>query len=383
MIKKILENYEIPGKLESIKEYNVGNINKTYIIEYDNEGKREKYLVQKINTLVFNNPYILMENIEKVTTYLKNKMNEYKDNDHKVLNIIKTNKKELLCKIINDNKDSYYRIYNFIGNSISYNNSTDNRIVYNTGKAFGNFNKLLNEYSINTLEETIIDFHNTQKRLEKFLYDIEKDSFKRVNGVKKEIKEILKRSKICSIITKELDERNIPYRVTHNDTKVNNVLMNKVTGDYLAVIDLDTVMPGSLLYDYGDGIRSTSSTALEDEKDLSKVSIDLKMFENYTDGYMSEMFDCITENELVLMPESIRIITLELAMRFLNDYINGDVYFKTDYKDHNLDRARNQLALVKDIEKKLPYINNYIYSSYQKYKKNNFTLKKVVKDKIV
>lgn len=383
MIKKILENYEIPGKLESIKEYNVGNINKTYIIEYDNEGKREKYLVQKINTLVFNNPYILMENIEKVTTYLKNKMNEYKDNDHKVLNIIKTNKKELLCKIINDNKDSYYRIYNFIGNSISYNNSTDNRIVYNTGKAFGNFNKLLNEYPINTLEETIIDFHNTQKRLEKFLYDIENDSFERVNGVKKEIKEILKRSKICSKITKELDERNIPYRVTHNDTKVNNVLMNRVTGDYLAVIDLDTVMPGSLLYDYGDGIRSTSSTALEDEKDLSKVSIDLKMFENYTDGYMSEMFDCITENELVLMPESIRIITLELAMRFLNDYINGDVYFKTDYKGHNLDRARNQLALVKDIEKKLPYINNYIYSSYQKYKKNNFTLKKVVKDKIV
>lgn len=383
MIKKILENYEIPGKLESIKEYNVGNINKTYIIEYDNEGKREKYLVQKINTLVFNNPYILMENIEKVTTYLKNKMNEYKDNDHKVLNIIKTNKKELLCKIRNDNKDSYYRIYNFIGNSISYNNSIDNRIVYNTGKAFGNFNKLLNEYPINTLEETIIDFHNTQKRLEKFLYDIEKDSFKRVNSVKKEINEILKRSKICSKITKELNNSNIPYRVTHNDTKVNNVLMNKVTGDYLAVIDLDTVMPGSLLYDYGDGIRSTSSTALEDEKDLSKVSIDLKMFENYTDGYMSEMFDCITENELVLMPESIRIITLELAMRFLNDYINGDVYFKTDYKDHNLDRARNQLALVKDIEKKLPYINNYIYSSYQKYKKNNFTLKKVVKDKIV
>lgn len=383
MIKKILENYEIPGKLESIKEYNVGNINKTYIIEYNNEGKIEKYLVQKINTLVFNNPYILMDNIEKVTTYLKNKMNEYKDNDHKVLNIIKTNKKELLCKIINDNKDSYYRIYNFIGNSISYNNSTDNRIVYNTGKAFGNFNKLLNEYPINTLEETIIDFHNTQKRLEKFLYDIEKDSFKRVNGVKKEIKEILKRSKICSKITKELDERNIPYRVTHNDTKVNNVLMNKVTGDYLAVIDLDTVMPGSLLYDYGDGIRSTSSTALEDEKDLSKVSIDLKMFENYTDGYMSEMFDCITENELALMSESIRIITLELAMRFLNDYINGDVYFKTDYKDHNLDRARNQLALVKDIEKKLPYINNYIYLSYKKYKNDNIILKKVVKDKIV
>ena len=383
MIKKILENYKIPGNLKSIKEYNVGNINKTYIIEYDNEGKTEKYLVQKINTLVFNNPYILMDNIEKVTGYLKNKMNEYEDKEHKVLSIIKTVKDDSLCKISNGDNISYFRIYNFIDNSISYDYSTDNKIVYNTGKAFGNFNKLLNNYPINTLEETIKDFHNTQKRLENFLKDIERDSFKRVNSVKKEINEILKRSKICSKIRKELNNGNIPYRVTHNDTKVNNVLMSKKTGEYLAVIDLDTVMPGSLLYDYGDGIRSTSSTALEDEKDLSKVSIDLKMFENYTDGYMSEMVECITENEIALMGEAIRIITLELAMRFLNDYINGDVYFKTDYYNHNLDRARNQLALVKDIEKKLPYINNYIYSSYQKYKKNNFTLKKVVKDKIV
>lgn len=383
MIKKILENYKIPGNLKSIKEFNVGNINKTYIIEYDNEGKREKYLVQKINTLVFNNPYILMDNIEKVTGYLKNKMNEYEDKEHKVLSIIKTVKDDSLCKISNGDNISYFRIYNFIDNSISYDYSTDNKIVYNTGRAFGNFNKLLNNYPINTLEETIKDFHNTQKRLENFLKDIERDSFKRVNSVKKEINEILKRSEICSKITKELNNGNIPYRVTHNDTKVNNVLMSKKTGEYLAVIDLDTVMPGSLLYDYGDGIRSTSSTALEDEKDLSKVSIDLKMFENYTDGYMSEMVECITENEIALMGEAIRIITLELAMRFLNDYINGDVYFKTDYYNHNLDRARNQLALVKDIEKKLPYINNYIYSSYQKYKKNNFTLKKVVKDKIV
>ena len=202
MIKKILENYKIPGNLKSIKEYNVGNINKTYIIEYDNEGKREKYLVQKINTLVFNNPYILMDNIEKVTSYLKNKMNEYEDKEHKVLSIIKTVKDDSLCKISNGDNISYFRIYNFIDNSISYDYSTDNKIVYNTGKAFGNFNKLLNNYPINTLEETIKDFHNTQKRLENFLKDIERDSFKRVNSVKKEINEILKRSKICSKIKK-------------------------------------------------------------------------------------------------------------------------------------------------------------------------------------
>lgn len=146
MIKKILENHKIPGNLKSIKEYNVGNINKTYIIEYDNEGKREKYLVQKINTLVFNNPYILMDNIEKVTSYLKNKMNEYEDKEHKVLSIIKTVKDDSLYKISNGDNISYFIIYNFIDNSISCDYSTDNKIVYNTGKAFGNFNKLLNNY---------------------------------------------------------------------------------------------------------------------------------------------------------------------------------------------------------------------------------------------
>lgn len=376
----IIKNFDVRGDIKELNPINNGIINTTYVVKTDDKGNINKYLLQKINTSIFTEPFKLMKNIENVTKYISLNDSESKD----TINVIKA-KNGLPLYVTSDpfSHKEYYRVYNYIDNTISYNKSEKTEIVYNTGKAFGNFNKLLNEYPINTLEETIIDFHNTQKRLEKFLYDIENDSFKRVNGVKKEIKEILKRSKICSKITKELDERNIPYRVTHNDTKVNNVLMNKVTGDYLAVIDLDTVMPGSLLYDYGDGIRSTSSTALEDEKDLSKVSIDLKMFENYTDGYMSEMFDCITENELVLMPESIRIITLELAMRFLNDYINGDVYFKTDYKDHNLDRTRNQLALVKDIEKKLPYINNYIYSSYQKYKKNNFTLKKVVKDKIV
>lgn len=223
---------------------------------------------------------------------------------------------------------------------------------------------------MNKLNETIKDFHDTKKRYQKLIDDIKMDSKNRVMDVTKEIVFILMREDICSLIVDKLGTEEVPYRVTHNDTKVNNVMMNKETGEYMAVIDLDTVMPGSLLFDYGDGIRSTASTAREDETDLSKVSLDLDLFKSYTKGYLSEMAPYITEEELSLMGESIRIITLELAIRFLNDYINGDTYFKTNYDKHNLDRARNQLALVMDIESKLDYINQFINECYEDYKLN-------------
>ena len=296
------------------------------------------------------------------------------------MQVIKTKNNKALCPVKENDEDiSYYRIYNFIENSVSYNNSQDNKIVYNTGRAFGNFTKMLSDYPIECLNETIKDFHNTKKRYEKLVSDVKEDKENRVKNVYKEIFEIIKRRKICSLIIDELTNETIPYRVTHNDTKVNNVMMNKITGDYLAVIDLDTVMPGSFLFDYGDGIRSTCATAKEDETDITKVSINLSTFKSYTDGYMSEMANYLKPREVELMGESIRIITLELAIRFLNDYINGDTYFKTEYANHNLDRARNQIALVKDIERKLDFINDYIEKSYNKYLKNKIVLKKVVK----
>ena len=194
--------------------------------------------------------------------------------------------------------------------------------------------------------------------------DIKIDSEGRVAEVANEIVFILMREDICSLIMDDLDTEEIPYRVTHNDTKVNNVMMNKDTGDFLAVIDLDTVMPGSMLFDYGDGIRSTACTAKEDEHDLSKVKMDLDLFKAYTDGYLSEMSESLTYEELSLMAESVRIMTLELAIRFLNDYINGDTYFKTDYAKQNLYRTRAQIALVKDIESKLDLMDSYIKESY-------------------
>ena len=374
MINKILDNYNIKGNLINIKEDNTGNINKTYIITFINNGIEYKYLVQQINTNVFNNPYILMENILGVTNYLKEQMILNNDNNHKVLEIIKTKDNNPMCYIYDDKGiKRYYRIYKYIDNSISYDKSFNKDIVYNTGKAFGNFQKLLNNYPMNSLNETIKDFHDTKKRYDKLIKDINNLSNDRVKEAYQEIEFIIKHENICNLIINKLNNNTIPYRVTHNDTKVNNVLMNKETLDYLAVIDLDTVMPGSMLFDYGDGIRSTACTCLEDEHDLTKVKIDLELFESYTRGYLSEISDCITQEELNLMAKSIEIITLELAIRFLNDYINGDTYFKVEYNKQNLYRTKAQLALVKDIETKLDYMDSFIKKCY----KQNANIKKL------
>lgn len=377
MIERILEKFNIEGKLVDVKANNSGNINNTYIATFEKEdGTSKKYLIQKINTTVFTEPYKLMKNIEGVTSYLKKQMIKEGDNSHQVLEVIKTKDNKSLCYIEDAGERDYYRIYEFIENSISYDCSTDPEIVYNTGRAFGNFQKLLRNYPMNRLTETIKDFHSTDKRYQKLIEDIKIDSEGRVMEVAPEIVFILMREDLYSLITEELGTDEVPYRVTHNDTKVNNVMMNQKTGDFLAVIDLDTVMPGSLLFDYGDGVRSTASSAKEDEKDLSKVNINLELFKAYTDGYLKEMAPYMTYEEVSLMGESIRIITLELAIRFLNDYINGDTYFKTSYEKHNLDRARNQLALVKDIENKLEYINSFINESYKKNKSPRRVLKR-------
>ena len=372
MIKQVIKKFNIDGELVNIEVNDAGNINKSYVATFQSEnGILKKYLIQRINTNVFTEPYKLMKNIEGVTSYLKRQMRKDGDSTHRVLEVIKTKDNKTLCYIDNNGQRDYYRAYEFIENAITYNYSTDVNIVYNTGVAFGNFQRSLKDYPMNKLHETIQDFHDTKKRYQKLINDIKIDPEGRVMEVANEIVFILMRSDICSRIIDFLGTEQIPYRVTHNDTKVNNVMMNADTGEYMAVIDLDTVMPGSLLFDYGDGIRSTASTAAEDEKDLSKVHLNLELFEAYTRGYLSEMAPYITEEELNLMGESIRIITLELAIRFLNDYINGDTYFKTNYEKHNLDRTRNQLKLVQEIEERLDYMNQFIYECYCEYKNIN------------
>ena len=330
-------------------------------------------MLQKINTRAFKEPFKLMKNIENVTKYIKNNDKDSKE----VINVIKTkdNSPLYVDEDLFSHKE-YYRIYNYIDDTISYDVSKNNMVVFNTGKAFGHFGKVLRDYPIDMLEDTIENFHNTKRRYENFIESCRLDPVSRCNATKKEIDEIVKRRDVCSSITGLLDMNMIPYRVTHNDTKVNNVLMDPKTGEPVAVIDLDTVMKGSGLYDYGDGVRSAASTASEDETDLSKVSINMELFKAYTDGYLSEMAPYLSELEVNNMANSIRVITLELAIRFLDDYLNKDTYFKTNYESHNLDRARNQLKLVKDIESKMPIMEEYIKKSYNKYNDVKVNVKK-------
>lgn len=370
---KIIENFDIKGDIFNIDVINSGIINNTYVISVNDNGKIVKYLLQKVNTRAFKEPFKLMKNIENVTKYIKDNDKDSKE----VISVIKTkdNSPLYVDEDLFSHKE-YYRIYNYIDDTISYDVSKNNMVVFNAGKAFGHFGKILRNYPIDMLEDTIENFHNTKKRYESFIESCRLDSVSRYKFAKEETDEIVKRRGVCSSITGLLDANMIPYRVTHNDTKVNNVLMDPKTGEPVAVIDLDTVMKGSGLYDYGDGVRSAASTASEDETDLSKVSINMELFKAYTDGYLSEMAPYLNELEVNNMANSIRVITLELAIRFLDDYLNKDTYFKTNYENHNLDRARNQLKLVKDIESKMSIMEEYIKKSYNKYNNAKVKIKK-------
>lgn len=360
----IIKNFDIRGNIKELNSINNGIINTTYVVKTDDKGNINKYLLQKINTSIFTEPFKLMKNIENVTKYISLNDSESKD----TINVIKA-KNGLPLYVTSDpfSHKEYYRVYNYIDNTISYNKSEKTEIVYNTGKAFGHFCKVLRDFPINDLEEIIKDFHNTKKRYDKLIETYKLNPVNRNNRAFKQISEIISREEECSVLVNLLEDNKIPYRVTHNDTKVNNVLMDSVTKEPVAVIDLDTVMKGSGLYDYGDGVRSAASNALEDETNLDNVYINMDMFKAYTDGYLSEMAPYLNEEEILNMANSIKIITLELAIRFLDDYLSGDTYFKTNYDDHNLDRCKNQLKLVNDIDEKLEEMNSYIKESYNKY----------------
>ena len=363
-IINIATNFNFIGKLDSIVENNQGNINKTYVLTYLENNKKRKYLIQKINSNVFKEPYLVMKNIELVTSHITKKLKENKDTIHKTLNIIKTKDNENLYTYINsDGEKEYYRAFDFIENCISYdsfNDSNDaNLLAYEAGKSFGYFQKLLNDAPINLLGETIKDFHNTPKRFNDLLLSIENKVTNRAYEYPLEIIDLISKIKECSVISKSLG-KSIPIRVTHNDTKLNNILMDKNTNQGVAIIDLDTVMPGSCLFDIGDGIRSACSNSFEDETDKSKIFLNVDLTKSYLKGYLEEMYDTLTDTEINNISVSIKILTYELVLRFLTDYINGDTYFKIKYPTHNRDRFLNQYALLNDIENKLEDINDFV-----------------------
>ncbi len=346
------------GKYKGYKPVTDGHINDTYIVEYETEKGIVRYLLQRINVNVFKKPLLLMENVEAVTSFLRKKIEENGGDPMR---------ETLTVYPAKDGKNHYmaedggcWRMYNYVEDTFSINTLTSPEDFKNSAISFGNFQNLLVDFPIETLHETIPNFHNTPSRFNDLKDAVEKNVSGRKDDALKEIYFVFEREKDCPVITELLGTERVPLRVTHNDTKLNNVLFDNKTKKGLCVVDLDTVMPGSALYDFGDSIRFGANTAAEDETDLSKVSLDLDYFKAYVDGYLESVGSSLTEDELNLLPFAAKLLTFECGMRFLGDFINGDIYFKIDYPEHNLVRARTQFKLVEDIENKFDAMNKIV-----------------------
>lgn len=358
--KSIAEKFELEGELKTSDNHICGHINDTFILKCEKEdGEDIKYVLQRVNSDIFKNPEELMENIEKVTSHIKNKVIDEKgDPLRETLNIVKTKEGMNYYKCEEGN---YWRVFNFIHGASTYQIVEKPEHLYTAGKALGKFQKQLADFNVESLHETIPDFHNTEKRFETFMEAVKEDIKGRAESVQEEIDFVIKRAEDTKVLVNMIKENRIPLRVTHNDTKFNNIMIDDETGDGIAVIDLDTVMPGLSLYDFGDSIRSGATTALEDEVDLSKVNFDLNLYEHFAKGFLESAGDAFTKNEIDYLPFSAKLMTFECGMRFLMDYLNGDTYFKIHRENHNLDRARNQFKLVSDMESQMDDMKEIIY----------------------
>lgn len=358
-IKHILDKFNFKGELAECEVFGSGHINTTYMAVYNNGNTVNKYIVQRVNTNVFKNIDELMDNVFAVTSFLRDKIKGCGgDPNRETLNYIKTSDgdKYLRC----DNGDCY-RAYKFVDDSKSYNSVDSAEIFGKSGVAFGRFQKYLSDFPATTLHETIPDFHNTIRRYEnEFLPAVKNDLQGRAKDCKAEIEFVMARKDDCSRLVDLIEKGELPIRVTHNDTKLNNVIFDEETDDAICVIDLDTVMPGLALYDFGDSIRFGANTCAEDEPDTSRIAINLDYFKAYAEGFLSEAGESFTQCEIDNLAFSAKLMTFECGMRFLTDYLNGDAYFKTAYPEHNIVRARSQFALVKDMEFKMSEMEEII-----------------------
>ena len=347
----ICENFRTNGRFVSATPFGSGHINETKLVATDDNGKETLYILQKINTNVFKDPVSLMNNYASVTEYLRDMIvREGGDPDRETLNVIKTI----------DNKNFYvapngdcWRMLTFVSGSVSYDKVERPEQFYDSAVAFGNFQYMLRDYPADTLVETIPNFHNTPDRMRQFEEAVKADKMGRLAEVSKEVEFVRARFDFANTFENARKEGKLPLKVTHNDTKLNNILFDEKSGKALCVVDLDTIMPGYAINDFGDSIRFGATTALEDEADLSKVNFDISLYELYVKGFIEGANGGLSESELALMPEAAIMMTFECGSRFLADYLNGDTYFRVSRPGHNLDRARNQFKLVSDMEARL------------------------------
>ncbi|GAB4468118.1 MAG: phosphotransferase [Thermoflexibacter sp.] len=340
----IAQNFALQGKIVSISPLGAGHINDTFLVKTDLQA----YVIQRINHEVFKNPMAVMENIQHICQHQINKLKkENQAIDRKVLQVIPT-KQDKLCFV--DAYSNFWRTYLYVPDTVTFNIVENEHQAFQAGRGFGRFQRYLSDVNPQLLHETIPRFHSLAWRYEQLEEAIRQDTCHRVSKVSTEVNFALARKSLATQLTTYLSDGTLPVRVTHNDTKINNILMDSKTQEAVCIIDLDTVMAGSVIYDFGDLMRTSLSLSSEEEKDLSKVQLRIPIFKALAEGYLSEAKSFLTEKEKALLVFGGKIITLIMGIRFLTDYLCGDIYYKTKYKAHNLDRCRTQIQLVTLIE---------------------------------
>lgn len=363
-LKNIIEAFPFNGELTSIESTDTGLINSTYMLTFSDGNQDFQYVLQKINTNVFKKPDELMSNIMNVTGFLRNKINLSGGNAAR----------ETLTFLYTKDNSPYYldenggcwRSYIYISKCYTCDKIDSEVKAFRSGKAFGKFQRMLSDYPAANLFETIPHFHDTPSRYSDLKNAVDENLSGRLQKIQAELSFALDREKDASKLVDLAAEGKIPMRVTHNDTKINNVLFDSITNEAICVIDLDTIMPGLSLYDFGDSIRSGAVTSDENEQDLNKYGLDINLFKSYTEGFLSEAGHALNEEEIANLAFSAKLMTLECGVRFLTDYLNGDTYFKTEYPEHNLVRCRTQFKLVEDIEKHMDEMNKCVNEIYRR-----------------
>lgn len=358
-LQQVCQAFCIEGAFQSYEEIKVGNVNRTYKVNYLRpDGRPKSYIIQAVNTFVFKKPVEVMENIDKVTEYIHAKQPQ-----RTVLHFHHTPNWKIY--LFDDN--GFWRLFNYIPSS-TYNTCSDLEVVRSAGEAFGEFQMLLADFDAQQLYVTIPDFHDTRKRYQKLLADVAEDPMGMAAQVAEEVEWLKSVQEQACRLTDLYKAGQLPLRVTHNDTKINNVLFQPNGNQAIVVIDLDTVMPGLVGHDFGDAIRFAANYVEEDSPEAEKAGVDMEVFRAFTQGFLKHTAATLTQQEVDTLALSCFALTCELATRFLDDYILGSPYFKIQYPEHNLVRARCQIALAKDMLQKLDEMDAVVHQCMEQYR---------------
>ena len=355
----VSRHFRIYGELLHAEPCKVGHINETYTATYEQGGVPVRYIHQRINHDVFKEPAQVMDNLQRVTAHLRSKLSErgVRDMTRRALTLIPAQDGRSFYR---SPDGEYWRTFVFIERVRTFESVESAEQAYEAGKAFGEFQHLLVDLPGGRLHDTIPHFHNTRKRFESLQKAVREDRVNRASAAKVEIEWVLAHENLCDTILRAMASKKIPERITHNDTKFNNVMLDVATGKAMCVVDLDTVMPGCALYDFGDMVCTTTSPTLEDERDLSKVKMQMPTFKKLAEGYLSTAGNFLNKSEKGLMAFSGKLITFEIGIRFLTDFLSGDNYFRIHRPDHNLDRCRTQFKLVESIEQQEKAMQKFV-----------------------